>query len=306
MILRKVNRGLVNFRAVATDTAIGKSLLPNKFIVFITLLFSGSILLNSCSNTKFLDDDQKLYTYTWYSEKGLGKIKNKPLKLYELYLVGTAKTNRMFFIFPRLNLTIHNYCKPSGKWGPRHYIHRVFSKPPVLLTDVNPELRLKVMKQRLFDMGHFDSDIKLDVKFYGKNDKKARAKYKILFKPAYRYHNLEFINRKTKTDSIISASMSKSLIVRGNDYWLDELEDERFRISKILKNKGYFFFNPGYLLFNADTTVGQKQVDLTLVIKDGIPEKSYEKYSIRNVELFVKSNKKKAGYNIPKRLCFYQ
>jgi len=304
MILSKANRGWVNLRAVATDTAISKSLLSNKFVLFITLLFLGSILLNSCSNTKFLDDDQKLYTYTWYSEKGLGKIRNKPLKLYELYLVGTAKTNRMFFMLPRLNLTIHNYCKPSGNWGPRHYIYRVFNKPPVLLKDVNPELRLKVMKQRLFDMGHFDSDIKLDLKYYGRNDKKVRAKYKILFKPAYRFHNLEFINKKTKIDSIIATSMNNSLIIKGNDYWLDELEDERFRISKLLKNDGYFFFNPDYLLFNADTTVGQKQVDLTIAIKDRIPDKAYKKYSIRNINVFVKSNRKKMDTINPKDSVF--
>ena len=249
------------------------------------------LLLPSCSNTKFLADDEKLYTYTWYSEKGIGKIKNKPLKAYELYLVGAAKTNRPFMLFPRMNLTIHNYCKPSGKWGPRHYIYRVFNKPPVLLKDVNPEFRTKVMKQRLYDMGHFDSDIELDLKIYGRNDKKARAKYKVLFKPAYTYRNLEFFGKQTKADSIVSSSMPESIIISGNDYWLKELKDERFRLSSILKNQGYYFFNSDYLLFDADSTVGHKQVDLALVIKDNIPDKAYNQYSIRNVNVFVKSNK---------------
>ncbi len=271
----------------------GISVLQNvRVYSLVAVLIIMSLLLNSCSNTKFLKDDEKLYTYTWFSEKGLGKINNKPLKLYELYMVGAAKTNRPFILLPRMNLTIHNYYKPSRKWGPRHYIYRVFNKPPVLLSDANPDFRLKVMKQRLFDMGHFDSDIKLDVKFYGKDEKKARAKYKVLFKPAYTYHNLEFINRKTKTDSIIAGSINESIIIPGHDYWLDELEDERFRLSKILKNQGYYFFNPDYLLFNADTTVGSKQVDLTLVLKDKISKKSHKKYFIRNINVFVNSNKK--------------
>ncbi len=250
------------------------------------------IVLNSCSNTKYLKDNEHLYTYTWFSEKGIGKTRNKPLKLYELYMIGHAKTNRPFILLPRMNLTIHNYCVSSGKWGPRHYIYRVFNKPPVLLSDVNPDLRLKVMKQKLFDMGHFDSDIKLDLKYYGKNDKKVRAKYKIFFKPAYTYHNLEFYSNHTPVDSLIAVSMDKSLIKPRNDYWLNDLEDERFRLAKMVKNKGYYFFNPDFLMFNADTTVGEKQVDLTLLIKDNIPKKAYEKFSIRNISVFVNSNKK--------------
>ena len=206
--------------------------------------------------------------------------------------MGHARTNRLFVLLPRLNLTIHNYWKPSGKWGPRHYIYRVFNKPPVLLSDVNPDFRLKVMKQRLFDMGHFDSDIKLDLKYYGKDDKKVRAKYKIFFEPAYTYHNLRFINNKTKVGNVIAGAMNESLIIPGKDYWLDDLEEERFRLSRILKNKGYYFFNPDYFLFDADSTVGNKQVDLTMTIKENIPQKAYDKYHIRNINVFVNTNRK--------------
>ncbi len=154
-----------------------------RFLPGIALFIS----LSSCSNTKFLTEDEKLYTYTWFSEKGFNKINNKPLKVYELYLVGKVKTNRPLVFLPRTNLAIYNYWKPSGKWGPRKYIHKVFGKPPVLLKNVNPELRAKVMEQRLAEMGHFDSHVDLGLKIYGKHDKKARAKYNIYFKTAYTY-----------------------------------------------------------------------------------------------------------------------
>ncbi|RLC24362.1 MAG: hypothetical protein DRH21_05575, partial [Deltaproteobacteria bacterium] len=126
----------------------------------ITLLF-----LSSCSNTKYLKKDETLYTRTWFNEKGIEKIKNKPLKAYELYLVGVVKTNRPILLLPRTSLYIYNHWNPSGNWGPRHYIHRVFGKPPVLLEHVNPDFRLKVMKQRIAEMGHFDSEIKLKLKY---------------------------------------------------------------------------------------------------------------------------------------------
>ncbi len=253
----------------------------------LSLLLFVLILFSSCSNTKFLSGDEKLYTYTWFSEKGIEKIRNKPLKAYELYLIGKVKTNRPMVFLPRTSLTIHNYMKPSGTWGPRHYIYRVFGKPPVLLNEVNPAFRTKVMKQKLADMGHFDSEVNLDLKIYGRHDKKARARYNINFKPAYTYRNFEFYRQNTLADSIIEASMGKSLIKPGEDYWLKVMDNERTRLDRILKNEGHFFFKPEYLLFYADTTVGNKQVDLTMVVKDDIPARAYNQYNIRNVNIQV-------------------
>ena len=160
------------------------------------------------------------------------------------------------------------------------------------------------MKQRIAEMGHFDSEIKLKLKYFGKNDKKVRAKFYVLFKPAYTYRNFDFIKKETKVDSIIGASMSESKIISGNDYWLKELKSERQRLNLIIKNQGYYFFNPSFLLFNADTTVGQKQVDLTMVVKDEIPENAYKKYFIRNIDILVKSNKESLKHTIPKDSVF--
>lgn len=269
------------------------------------------MLISSCSNTKFLAEDEKLYTYTWFSEKGFGKIKNKPLKAYELYTVGSAKTNRPFFFLPRTSLTIYNYMQPSGNWGFRHYVHRVFGSPPVLLKDVDPEFRLKVMKQRLSDMGHFDSDISLDLKTYGRHNKKVRAKYNIYFKPAYTFRNLMFINQQSSVDSIISKSLAETLIKTGNDYWIKDLETERERLAKILKNQGYYYFNSNHLLFYADTTAGDKQVDMTLILKDDISLLAYKQFKIDRVFVTVNSNKpsqeiKRPNEDVQLENCWYQ
>ncbi len=271
---------------------------------FVVKIALAIFLLSSCSNVKYLEKDETLYTRTWFSVKGITRIKNKPLKVYELYLVGGVKTNRPFLFLPRMNLYIYNHWKPSGNWGPRHYFHRVFGKPPVLLEDVNPDFRLKVMEQRIAEMGHFDSKIELSLKYFGKNNKKVRAKYHVFFKPAYTYRNFEFIKKDTRVDSIINSSMAKTLIKSGNDYWLKEMKEERERLNLILQNQGYYFFNPNYLLFNADTTIGNKQVDLTMVIKDKITENAYNKYYIRNIGIFVRSDKESLKDAVPNDSVF--
>ena len=263
------------------------SIKGSSVILLFFLLPLVMFFVSSCSNTKFLAEKEHLYTYTWFSEKGLGKIKNKPLKAYELYTIASVKTNRLFFMLPRTNLTIYNYMKPTGKWGPRKYIHRIFGKPPVLLKAVNPDFRLRVMEQKLFDFGHFDSDIKLDLKYYGKDDKKVRAKYKILFKPAYTINNFNFIPKNRIVDRIIESSMKATVIKSGDDYWVRMLKKERYRLARILKDEGYYFFKPDYILFNADTTIGEKKLNLTMLVKDSIQKKAFSKYSLRNINISI-------------------
>jgi len=259
----------------------------NAFLIFIFF----SLLFYSCSNTKFLAEGEKLYTYTSFSQREIGKIKDKPLKAYRLFSTGIVKTNRPFILLPRTSLTIYNYWKPNRERGFRSFVYREFGKEPVLLENVGPEFRLKVMRQRLTDMGHFDSEIQLDLKFYGKDDKKVRAKYNVLFKPAYTFRELSFRNSQTIVDSIIAGSMKQSIILQGNDYSLIDLRNERNRLSITLNNQGFFFFNPNMLLFNADTTVGKKQVDMTLMVKNRITDKAYNQYTIRNINVLVKTNR---------------
>ena len=283
----------------------------NSNFSMIAIIALFAILLSSCSNTKFLSKDETLYTYTWFGEKGITKIKNKPLKAYEVFLIGQVKTNRPFILLPRLNLSIYNYYQTNKSWGFKYYMHRVFAKPPVLLKQVDPEFRVLVMKQKLFEFGHFDSDVLLDLKYYGKNNKKVRAKYTILFKPAYTYRKYTYIKNNSCFDSIISSSFTNNLIKKGNDYWLKELKDERQRLSYIINDKGYFFFNPDNLLFNADSTAGNKQVDLSLRIKDKIPNNAYKQFHIRKVNIFVnakKPSRKKDNINNSVFIndCYYQ
>lgn len=255
------------------------------FLLQFAVLFILLFLLNACSNTKYLAEDEKLYTYTWFDEDGLGKVNLKPLKAYELYKAGNAKTNSPVFFLPRTNLAIYNYWDNDKEKGLVHYFHEKLGKPPVLLSSVNPDFRIKVMEQRLNDMGHFDSNVTYDLKYHGKDKKKVSARYHILFKTAYTFNELNFVQKSTNVDSIIVDALSQSLIKKNEDYWLNVMEQERARLSNTLKNQGYYYFNPNFFMFHADTAVGNKQVDLTMVLKDNVPERAFDKYYIRKVNL---------------------
>jgi len=263
-----------------------------KYRLIIWVIYIMTIL-GACSNTKFLPKDEKLYTFTWYDVKGTSKIRQLPFKAYDMYSIGYVNTNWNYFTFSRFSLTSYNYLKPkhNRQWGVRYYFWGLLSKPPVLYSDVNIEQRREKMQQTLFDYGHFDSKISLSTKVTGKTQQKIRATYHIHMRQAYTLRNIAYYGQGNAFDRIVRQNFKKSYLVKGEDYWLKNIHTERERISFDIKNKGYFFFEPDFLVAEVDTSVGQREVDLVLKLKEGINPKKLEQYYINQVSLVVDSSK---------------
>ena len=96
----------------------------------------------------------------------------------------------------------------------------------------------------------------------------------------------------------------------GDPYDLDMIKNERTRIDARLKQRGYFYFNPDYVLALVDSTVGENKVDIRVIVKRSTPVKAKETYRINDVVVYadyearidtnisVLSVKKYEGYTI--------
>src|SRR5690606_3804221 len=68
-------------------------------------------------------------------------------------------------------------------------------------------------------------------------------------------------------------------------YDLQRLSDARSRSEMRLEDYGYYYFDDRHLLFEADTTVGGRKVDLKLTYAPGVPAKAKRPYTLRNVDV---------------------
>ena len=258
-----------------------------KYISVIILV----LFISSCSNTKFIADNDKLYTYTWYNWKGKKNVERLPFKVYDIVSTGTVRTNWNYVTFSRSGLAFYNYLKPNKEWGLQHYVWAIFSKPPVLYSKVKPEQRLIKIQQNLFDRGHFDSSVELRLKYSGKNDKKVLGIYTITFRDSYRFRNYNYYANSHNIDKLIKESFKDTYLKKDQEYWIEDIKSERERITKLLKNEGYFFFKPDYLIFDMDTAVGNKKIDVALRIKTNIDNSFKKKYAINSVGVYFKTRK---------------
>ncbi|MFW5705518.1 MAG: BamA/TamA family outer membrane protein [Bacteroidota bacterium] len=178
-------------------------------------------------------------------------------------------------------LAIHNMVGETDKEkGLKYWLKYKLGKPPVLLSDVKPDDISDAMVNRLENQGHFNATTEYEIK---RDKKTADIEFEIDAGTYYTIRSLRFPGSANRLLRLINESSEKSLIDTGMHYDLDKLSRERDRIDKILKNKGYFYFAPNYLIFTADTLVGNHQVNMDLDVKADIPSDAEVAYRLNKI-----------------------
>lgn len=259
------------------------------------LLSFFCLLFFSCSTTKKLTDGEVLYT-------GVKKMKiETPPKLKLKGPEKSALTSPMSY--PPNNPLFAPYVRspfPIGLWvynwhikkekGLKWWLYRKLAKEPVLISDVQPELRLKMVENNMKDFGFFGLESRYEIIPRKRNPKKAKISYWVKLPDPFRYSSVDLWGWKGQMDSLVRQSMRFSLLKAGEQYDVNVLEQERQRISDILRNRGYYYFQPQYIEFLADTTRRHGEVDLRIGLKQGVPEVAFHPYTIRNVDVSLFGN----------------
>jgi len=266
------------------------------------LVFFGlGAMLFSCSETKSLQEGQYLYDGAKIRINSNPKIKRKERKELEdelKHLVRPQPNTSLLGI--RFKLLFYNAGTSKGK-GIGHWIQKTLGEPPVLASYPVLEKSLTVLQNRLENRGFFKDSVILDTTYKGR---KLRARYTAEVGYQYKIRNVVYPSDPDSLGQKISRMAKNSLLKKGDPYNLDVIKNERTRIDTRLKQRGYYYFSPDDLLVKADTTVGDHQVDMTLIIKKSTPAEGREVYRIGEVIVFadydINSDTGQAMKQVPK------
>ena len=256
-----------------------RSNIRNKTYIFplqglgIFLLF----FLSSCSGFSYLPEGDKLYTGAEIKLESNEHVNKKTIKNIAKEVLRPEPNKSYFGMRPQLMLYMIPGDNPSSKLG--RWIKKR-GDAPVLMNQVKPQATASVIDAKLFNIGIFNS-----ITSYKTVDKKHTESiiYTTYIHKPYKVSNLIYDIRDDSISTVIIAGNKESFIKSDDDYNLDVLKNERIRIDDLLKNKGYFYFNPDYLLFKADTSVVDHSISLRLTLKEDIPENSLIAYRINKV-----------------------
>jgi outer membrane protein assembly factor BamA len=254
-----------------------KRLLNRQFLVLHFSFFL--VLLSACSGLKYVPEGQKLYTGSKVTLKTPGKIPNESALQTELESVIQPKPNTSFL---GLRPKLYFWGKGQGKKkGLSKLLATKFGEPPVLLKDVKINATSGLITNRLYNNGFFKGTVTNEVKA---QEKTAQVNYTANTGKVYTIQEIHFPERDTLIDRDIRATQAGSLLKVGDPYNLNTFTAERVRIDNVLKNEGYFYFTPDYILFQVDSTLDDK-VNVYMRVKATAPTKATQPYYLDVIKL---------------------
>lgn len=264
--------------------------------ILLKALFLGVFFLFvSCATTRKLGENEILYV----------GVKNMDIETPEKVKLNSTQSsaaseplsvkpnNPLYSPYYRspfpLGLWIYNWNIKKEK-GLKWWLYRKLSKKPVLISDVQPELRLKMVENSMKDFGFYGAKLSYEVIPKKHNPKKAKISYRVELPQPFKYGNIELWGWSPAMDSIVRPSMRFSELKSGDRYDVNLLNQERQRISDRLRNRGYYFFQPDYIEFLVDTTSVNKIADVRITLKQGVPASALKPYKLQNVEVVLSGN----------------
>jgi outer membrane protein insertion porin family len=240
------------------------------------------LFLSSCTGLKYIPDNEVLYTGAEIDLKPRKKLpaRNRIKELMDQN-VSPKPNSKILGMRPTLWLYYIAGDAPKEKKF-RYFVKNKLGQVPVYMRDVDTEKTAKLIQGHLVNNGYFHATVteRTEVK-----EKTGKAIYTATVHRPYRLGKIEYPKDDTLFANIDSIKMN-SYLKPNQRYNLDRLQAEQQRIEEELENFGYYFFDDRYLIFEADSTVGKKKVDLLLTLEPDVPKKATRIYRIGRVTVY--------------------
>jgi len=246
------------------------------------LLLAGLV---SCHESKYLAGNQTLYGANKAKVESSVPMTKKDQKKWagemESYL--RPKLNGKT-LGVRIKLWVYNIAGQTKKTkGFKHWLKYKVGEPPVLASPAILQNNAAVLQSHLENKGFFHDTV-IVTTFV--KDKHLTATYSAQIGPRYAIRNINYPDDSDQVSNMIDTLQRRSLLKKGDFYDLQTIKDERVRIDDRLKNRGFYYFNPDYLVVDLDTAVGNHQVDMFMRLKEEMPDPAREVYHINKVTVY--------------------
>ena len=247
------------------------------FGFFVLLAF-----LSGCSGMKYVPKDKVLYTGSEIKLRPTGKVTAKrALKELMDQNISPKPNTSIFGMRPGLWF-YYIAGEDKRQKGFRHFVKTKLGQVPIYMDDVDKERTTLLLRGTLKNNGFFQAEVKSREVI---KNKKGKIIYTASIHPPYRINGVTYPKLDTLFANIDSVK-KESYLKKGQRYNLERLQAEQERIEEALENKGFYFFDDRYLIFEADSTIGDHKVDLLLTLEPGVPEKATRIYKLGEITIF--------------------
>lgn len=274
-----------------------------KLHLFLLLL---AILSASCNTTQHLRENQFLVKQNKVILKSEYKITNRGELKESLNHYVIQKPNT--YTFNILPLKLWRYNRRYDKYSirPDTSLPKSVERPVVLDTSLTKR-SVQNMKKYLFRQGYFYAKIEDTISF---RKKKAYPVYTVTLGNNFLIKNVNYDMDDSSIAKIVRGAMDESVLTKGKEYTYGLMDEERGRITTLLRNNGYYRFTLDNVTFVIDTfdkslfrnaespfqsainfisttkNNGKPTVDINIYIRIADDSLAYKKHYVRSVTVY--------------------
>jgi len=217
----------------------------------------GTAIIYSCNPVKYIPEGDTLL------DKNHISINNESISKAELEPFIRQKPNKEIF-GAKFHLGLYNLSNIEKTRWPHGWLREI-GEEPVVYDPVATERSSQQLQSYIASKGYFDSRVSETVEI---SNRKSKAYYNIDLKTPYTIRNLNIAIPDSNIKAYFTLDDLNCLIKPGDPYDMDVLDNERKRFERVIRDMGYYGFSSDHITFRVDSTVGNRKVDITYIVKN--------------------------------------
>ena len=183
---------------------------------------------------------------------------------------------------------------------------------PVFLDTAQIEKGMRMLSAYLFNKGFFDHELSFQV---DKSQKRHKAKltYLVDAKPAYQVRTWDYVFQDTSLLQYVKTKQKKWDLPTLVPFDLAILEKRRNLITENLRDAGFYKFKRDFIVFELDTSVGKRMVDVTFVVQNPVKRSAedstkskHTRYTFDKINFYINADPNDLHYIGTKKYKNYQ
>jgi len=266
-----------------------------KNLLHILYILASVCILQSCSTTSALLEEETLYT-------GIDKVKvhdklgtdAEEIALTEIKAAldyapnGSLMSSSTARSPIQIGLWVYNAFLNKPRVGFNKWMFDSFAGQPITIDQVSPDTRTKVASNLLQNYGYFGGYVNYKL-VDQRNPKKQKIAYDINLGKPYLYDSIEYHFQDIQ-DSLIKATLKEAKVQKGGQFSTLALTEEKNRITSLFHDNGFYYFRPDYVMYFADSVNHPNEIDLRVVSDMDMPEKATRQFYFGDVSAYIRKS----------------
>jgi hypothetical protein len=232
-----------------------------KKFFYIVILFLVSHSFFSCNPARRLPEGKYLLN------RNRIEIQDAEIERSELASFLRQRPNRRILGFYRFHLNVYQLADRGRETGFRNWMKNTIGEPPVIYDPILAQNTTRQFELYLISKGYFNAEVDFEEKL---KRQRALITYNIKGNKPYTVRNLSYNVRDPYLREFILADTLNTLIQPGERNDADVLQRERNRLTRHLRNEGFYQFNREFIYFQVDSNLNSHQVNIELLINNPV------------------------------------